>query len=681
MKLGQVLLALFWTVVTLLLYYWIHKPVTPDVVRVVGGAALDLGSTVLMIVIAGGIGRRVITVFLAENWETQLSRPERLAGEALLGLGIFSLAIFVVGLVTLHLFFVMFVWVTLAMLNLRYLVAWLGELTGWLRDFQPENNWQRFLAFFISVNIGMALLMSLAPPTKFDALVYQLLGAKLWIIEGRFVSIPESHFFAFPQLLNTLYTGQAALLDGRLTAAASLHGFLAILTFMAVGGYAARRFTPVVGWVAVAILLTVTSWWLQMSWAYADLAAPAFGILAFIALDEWRRDQLSTRWVILGGIFIGLTMATKYNAIGAGIALSAYVLLVARDSRVVVFVLAASLVMAPWLLRNWAFYDNPVYPFGPEAGEWDEVSSEWYFNTNDEVLQRDGWQYALILFTPTFLGVEGGPGFNTTIGPLFVLLIPMLFLTWRGLDATWRTSMRGMFLIIVIVHVFWVFSNLSRWTPTRLVFFMFPLLAILAAIALESLRNLPKKPLDFAWVMQVMVGLVLVLTLIDHVVGTQGSILAGTTLDSHFIESQALEYLAGTMDEDEYLDERLGLHIVAMRTVNDLPDGSRILFLWETRSLYCDEPRITCEEDEIILRYFHDRRTQGEAEAIVEQWSEEGFTHVLVWHTGRNAEFSESTTLFTDEDQAEWERIPPLLDEIERVGASYSLYAVAAEQE
>jgi hypothetical protein len=112
--------------------------------------------------------------------------------------------------------------------------------------------------------------------------------------------------------------------------------------------------------------------------------------------------------------------------------------------------------------------------------------------------------------------------------------------------------------------------------------------------------------------------------------------------------------------------------------VNKLPDGARVLFLWETRSLYCDEPRITCEEDTVLYRWWHDRRTVGDgsAEAIVDDWRAKGITHMLVWNTGRDFEFDNNNPLITQADKAEWAKVPPLLEVVWPDDDEYTLYAL-----
>lgn len=674
---------LLWMTLVLLLYYWIHKPVTSSMMQALGGAALDIGVAFILVALGGDIGRVLVKRFFAAEWGL-LSKAERLAGEAMIGLTILSVAIFVVGLVKLSLLSMLLLLVGISGLLRRNVLGWAKDGFLWLQQLDINFGWGKGLAVFIVFNLILVFMMAVVPPTKFDSLTYQLVGPQLWVQEGKFTALPNNHFFGFPQYVNTLYAGHIAVMLGRFTGTASIHAFLGVLTLMAVGGYGARRFNPFVGLASVAILLSATSIWLQFSWAYVDLVSLAAATLTFAALEIWKETH-KQNFLILAGIFAGIALSSKYNAAMVGFAGGLYILWYGWQKGLptlikagLIFGIAAFIVLSPWLIRNVLFYDNPVYPLGPATGDWDELSNDWYFygRGNLSHLKDEVWMIALLPFTPTFLGIEGGAPFSATIGPLFVLLIPLLLLTWGRMQEEWRTSLKGLLWFLVFMHLFWLYSMTNRWTETRLVLSIFPTMAILAAVALDSLRLLPEKPLNIGWMLRTVVALVFLMTAVNHVAGIrpkEDEDFQGTTMVSHFVEMQTLEYLLGMVSKQDYLETALGWHITAMDKVSDLPRGSHILFLWETRSLYCDETTIICEEDPIIMRWWHDRRAIGTAEEIIDSWRGRGVTHVLVWETGRDFEF-ENNELFEAEDEAEWEKAEELLEVTWRGADVYTLY-------
>ncbi|HLA42135.1 MAG TPA: hypothetical protein VJZ27_01795, partial [Aggregatilineales bacterium] len=250
--------AIFWMVAIVLVYFWIHKPLTPPLAKALGGGLLDFFSVAVMVVISGGTGRMVI-IRLLPGWSESLSREERFAAEALLGLGIMSVIIFAVGLIWLNAISMFVVLILLAGFSFSHLPGWLRDVRTWQREFDFDFQWGRGLTWFTGLNLAMALVMALAPPTKFDALTYHLNGAKLWVEAGKFESLPGNHFFGFPQLVNTLYAGHMALLMGRFTGAAALHWMIGVLLLLAVLGYGTRRFNRFVGMLAVGFLLAATS--------------------------------------------------------------------------------------------------------------------------------------------------------------------------------------------------------------------------------------------------------------------------------------------------------------------------------------------------------------------------------------------------------------------------------------
>ncbi len=672
-------LMLGWAGVIMALFYWIHKPITPDRTEALGGAVLDIFLLGLLLSLAGGLGLRVGRPALVD-----LSRAERSAAAALLGLGALSVGVLAVGVVSLH---PLLMWACLLgglVLLARDVRAWWGEVLACWRGFDASEPWAGLLRAFGGLVLGMALLMALAPETGFDALTYHLVGPAHWVAEGRIVALSGNHFFGFPGLMTTLYTAKFALLGGAVGSAAMLHWAVGGALVALCGGYAARRFGAWAGLLAGTFILMVPSIWVLLGWAYVDLATAAYGMLAFIALDQWRASR-GLAVLVLAGAAVGLAMSAKYNALLLGIAGGLYVLAHARRGVLrpgLIYVGVASLVLAPWLLRNLAFFDNPVYPFGPEAYEWDALKSTWYTGAEEAPLRRFPALVLPIFITPTLIGVISGDIFNNTLSPVFLMFIPFLALTWRHLPADWRPALRNLLWLVLLMHLFWLItSGLSRFGAQGR--FMYPMLgwvAVLAAASLEGLRHWPTKPLDIAWMMRALLGVMLVFTLLDYTTGMRPDpdtqTLQASTRQNHFLASRAVEVVTGTLSEQGFLEHSLGTHYGTMQRLNDLTDGAHILFLWETRSFYCDEPRLTCQEDTILYRWWHERRTQGDGspEALIAAWDAAGVTHVLVWETGREFEF-ENNPLFTEQDITAWEALAERLALVEALyDDDYRLY-------
>lgn len=673
--------AMVWLTVVILIYYWVHKPLTKTFGQAFGLALVHIAVTVLLTVVAGGLGWWLLQRF---NWADGLMLGEHLALAGLLGLGVLADLILLVGAVWLHPLSIALLLAIVAALTWQALWEWLTGLRLYVSGWSQLQGLNRWLLYFVVLNLVMAFLMALAPPTKFDALTYHLVGPKHWLSEGRFVPLEGSHFFGFPQLVNMLYAAYMALTFGDFVGATLIHWVIGCLGLMAIGGYGTRRLNLRVGLMAVVILLTATSIWLEFSWPYVDLGAIAFSIAVLIGLDRWR-DTQEVRWLILVGVLLGLAMSIKYPLLALGLSSGLYVLAFTRPRPQIIrngliLVGVGALVLLPWLIRNALWYDNPLYPFGPASADWDAIDREWYTGAEHALIHTVPWMWYTSPLMSTFFGVEGTGNFRETIGPLFLLLIPFIGLTWRQVELQWRQAYKELALMALGFAVLWqVSSALTVYgSQFRLWYGMFPPLALLAAASFDRLQVLPKKPLAIGFVIQALVLFVVALTALDHVRGTRstGGALEGTTRSNHFVAGGSLQYLLGIIDEDKYLEDGLGWYIVAMRQVNELPDDAYVLFLWETRSLYCDEPRITCYEDSIIGQWWHDRRAVGDgsAMAIVDNWRDQGFTHILVRDDGRDYEF-DWNTYYTEADKTEWELVPPLMPTIIWQEGDYTLYA------
>lgn len=680
------------------LYNWLHKPFTNDFARNIGEAFWAIGAMVTMTLAGAGIGRSWLRRWLP-SWQGQLSRAEQLAYEALVGLGVLAVLVLIVGAFVLNIFSIVVILLAIFALTFSAIGQWLVDFYQWARSIHLETPTERFFFIFILGNLGMGLIMTLAPPFRFDGLVYHLNGPKLWVEEGQFISLPDSHFYGLPQLFQTLYATHMVLQLGSFYGSSIVHFAFGTLIVMAASGYATRHFKPFVGLFTASLLLATTSIWLLMTFPYIDLGVMAFGGAAMLVFDQWRANH-DSRWLVLAAILVGFSMSVKYEAVIVGAVGGLYLVNYSwRDGfstmvqRSLLYIGIASLVLAPWLIRTYIMYDNPVYPFGPPTGQWDELSNEFYFenNFNTERLSTVWWQFLFLPLTATLIGIDGAGLFDGTISPLFLMLIPLLWLLWRGLAQEEKTQLKSLLFIMGVSMIAWIILALaSEWAAyTRRYLFMFVPLAIVAAYTLDRLQSLPEKPFNFAFVVRVIVVVVLIMTLINHVVGTRLDFtgdeairLTNTTTHDHFLATRSLQYITGVIDDDVFLERPLGWHIEAIKTINDLPDGSYILFLWETRSLYCEEATITCEEDAILMRWWHDRRAigTGSASEIVNSWRARGVTHVLVWETGRDYSFDKDEKL-TQDDENTWDNVPPLLEVLWQGEDIYTLYRIPADDE
>jgi hypothetical protein len=112
-----------------------------------------------------------------------------------------------------------------------------------------------------------------------------------------------------------------------------------------------------------------------------------------------------------------------------------------------------------------------------------------------------------------------------------------------------------------------------------------------------------------------------------------------------------------------------------MQAVNALPAGTRVMFLWEARSLAC-AAHIQCVPDVIIDRWWRLRQEGATASAVLEQWRQAGVSHVLVYEAGLAYVRADATHPFLDADWDELEALRARLHPVERYGSDYTLFAL-----
>ncbi len=665
----------------LALYYLVHKPVTPAEAAAGAQTLVNLAVAAALVSLGGGVGRRLLRLWLGEQ-PAELSAGERVLLEVALGWGVLGLGLLALGLARLY--YPVAAWLLAAGLlawQRRDVGAWWAGLAAALRSPRPSGRLAWVAAAFAGLMLGLGLVRALAPPVTWDALVYHLTLPALYArTHDLQVNTTDFNLFSgMPQLTEMLYTAAGLLrVDapaGAITAQALGWSMGALLCL---GLAASAQSLGLRGWLAPAILFSSLSIAEELAWAYADLLLMLLALAALVALRQWRRERdaghNAGRWLLLGGVFAGLACGCKYTGVivpMAAAGLVAGVVLLgtsgSRRARLVEAVkssaaigLAAGAAFAPWLAKNWLLTGSPVYPLLWPAADMDALR-QWFYNRPDQaepLLRAAG-----IFGRATFVGVQGGNEIDATLGPLLFGCAILLVFDWHVLGRELRRELALWLLFVAVAYLGWVV--LARYSAlahqARLFFAFLPALALVGAAGLDGLRGLDVPSLRLSMVVGAAIALVLV--------------LSATEVAIDFAAHDPLPYVAGVQTAADYTAAQLGWYEPALASLNALPAGSRVVFLWEARSFACAST-IRCVPDVVIDRWWHARRTEGGAERIVAQWRAEGTTHVLIYDTG--ARFVEATpnNAFDPTDWAELDRLRGQLRPLATFGDAYTLYAM-----
>ena len=310
-----------------------------------------------------------------------------------------------------------------------------------------------------------------APETFYDSLSYHVTIPSYWVQEHALKTLWCHHQSFIVSYLHIPYA--VALTAGNDIAAKCMNAGFAICTLAAIYAMCRRWFFPRMGALAGALFFTVpvallvsTRSALEYPLAFMELMALAAALRYLSITDEGGRPW---RWIMLAGVFSGISLASKYTSGGAILGMGAAILFWGISHRkikrsfagVAIFALCAGIVAAPWLIRNWQETGHPLYPFmfKTDGLGFSAVIQGQERAFNDMPVLPPGIKNILLLPWNLPMGTVGQEGF---LGAGFLILLPVLFFIKR-------IDPRVKFLLVYfsVYYVFWVLGRpyLRYFTP------------------------------------------------------------------------------------------------------------------------------------------------------------------------------------------------------------------------
>jgi hypothetical protein len=148
-------------------------------------------------------------------------------------------------------------------------------------------------------------------------------------------------------------------------------------------------------------------------------------------------------------------------------------------------------------------------------------------------------------------------------------------------------------------------------------FSIFPAFTLLAALGWNAVREIRWQNARLSHLFGTVILLSLGFSMVNLVLQT--------------ITQDALRADAGLISEEAYQDHNLGWYAPAARAVNNLPAGSKTLFLYEPRGLACVP---ACDPDEILDHWKISRIGNSEVVSVLELWKQKGYNYLLVNQAG-----------------------------------------------
>lgn len=281
-----------------------------------------------------------------------------------------------------------------------------------------------FLAVFL-VFAAYGVLHAMAPERSPDGSAYHLSTAGTYYRAHAMPKMPNHMYAHLSQGLEMLFLFAYSM--GRHSAAACVHAafWLVLPLLMLRFG---QRFGFARSAAAAAVIVFVTPVVaVDGATAYNDVAT-ATVLFALVYLGEILAETRDRSLAVWLGILAGFTYALKYTAAAGAVYAFGILLWRCRHWRpVLVFAASAALIAAPWPIRNWLYYGNPISPLGNEIFPNPYITASFEQGYREAMRWYPGLESARdIPFELTMRGEVLG-GF---LGPVF-LLAPLALLGLR----------------------------------------------------------------------------------------------------------------------------------------------------------------------------------------------------------------------------------------------------------
>ena len=441
-----------------------------------------------LFLIAVGLGRLV----LYKVSLTGASSGENFIFGAGVGLGILSCAVFVLG--ATRILYPSTVYLLLGISGIFSLFGWWFSPIASKRA-APKTSKSSAVNVVITslllICLPLGLLLVLTPAIGNDVLTYHLGAPKLYLQHHGFYFIPGNLCSNYPLNAEMLYI--IGLLLGGDTVAKGIHFGMAILTLTSMYQFA-RHLVPGAVYISISLLVfySIPSVFVNSHMAYVDLALTFYIFLSvYVFLNWFLRKQI--QWLVICGVFTGLSAATKYSALLLPFMGCLSILYVSRRREIHnrqafqflgVYLLSVLVVGSPFYIKNWVLTGNPLYPFLYSllgGAGWDmELSRQYDLFLNSMGMGRGVLDYLLLPWNVSFHAKMNSPVFDGILGPLFILTLP--FAIWiRNTPAALKIAMA----YCGITFLFWIASV----HQIRYLIPIFPFLAIMVGYILKHYRG------------------------------------------------------------------------------------------------------------------------------------------------------------------------------------------------
>ncbi|MBI4656087.1 MAG: glycosyltransferase family 39 protein [Elusimicrobia bacterium] len=591
-------------------------------IKIIASRLIDLFLGCLVVFSNFSLGR-IVSGFLKLKYKNFLEEIVFATG---IGMGIFAYLLFILGI--FKILYPALVWPMTAGLALFGLFS--------LKKSPPheslpgrQNNTQmvfKGIDVFAGLILGAAcvlnLIGALSPEIFYDSLVYHLGVPNYYKLNHAVTEMRYNFYSNMPHLHSMIYL-QGLLLKDEFTAKAAnyLTGLLIMFSAVSIG---IRHFSFRTGLWAALVFYTLAHSMMGAWSCGTEMHLAYFGMLAMYCVLNFKEEE--NRWIVPAAFFSGLAMSVKYTGIFIEISvLAAYVFKERKFSaralrNIIIFGFVSALMVAPWLVKNYAYTSNPVYPFlGKIFGLGEHSSFE-----RIQVFLNDAKQMNLTLKswieTPWMITM-GKIAYSEFFTPIFIFFLPIAFLLGRG-----NLHIKVIFAYFIGIWLTWSVSS----TVIR---FMMPAYAAGGLIISYYL---------FSWGHNFLKKILLWLVTASCLSGLYGAA-------SIWYIQRKWEPVLGQIPKHEYLSKTKSSypysHYAGIKFINEnLPPDAKVMIIGDGRTYYMERKFVASTVFDLTPMVEYSKKS-GDAEGLYRKLKSEGITHILL-NAGEALRLQEQYNIF-----------------------------------
>ncbi len=515
------------------------------------------------------------------------------------------------------------------------------------------------LIFTLAVLVILLFILGYVPPVSKDALTHHLAVPKLYLKHGGIYEIPSIKFSYYPMNLDLLYI--IPLYFGNDIVPKYIHFVFAVLTALLLFNYLRFRLGRSYALFSSLLFLSIPIIVKLSITVYVDLGLIFFSTAAFIYLFKWIEKSFRLKYLIISALFCGLAMGTKYNGFITLLLLTAFIpIMYLRSSKISyqqtvrsknilknrahniirqvkplgysgIFLGVALIVFSPWMIKNYVWTKNPVYPLynnffkSIRADRQDDTKIHHknkkapfdHFSVRKIIYKETVWQTVFIPIRIFFWGKDDDPAFfDGKLNP-FLCLLPIFAFAGRKRDSRMVRHEKIALLAFSIIYLLIVYFQIDmriRWIS--------PIIPPLVILSVYGLKEIVTWATDKMYPKKALFGTIFIFLIAVIILYPNGKYILG-----QFRYVDPVPYIRGRISRDDYISKFRPEYSVIQYANRHVPADKKIYCLFlGLRRYYSDRELIFFD----VSRFLKIMKSPNPSDLLLSEIKKTCATHILV---------------------------------------------------